>query len=444
MSAEETTTIVGVILPPRDIRVVVDKTANFVAKNGPAFELRIKNSAEGKTPKFSFLNPADPYHSYYKQKIKQLQEPEPELDHEDGSKEADLIKSSEVVVKTSTEAASSSSAILSAKPSFVSPLAKAAQVAPTEPPREIEFMCKQHQDISALDVDIIKLTAQYTAVNGRNFLADIASREQRNPQFDFLQPTSSFFGYFTSLVDQYTSIYSKFKDSQETLSDARNDQKRLHVLQRAVQRWTWNQNQKEAKTNETSLANIMVDWSKFSIVETISFEEVVSQVDTSSSVGDIYSSAVSSKAPIEQSVIQDDSCSDEDMDMDMDMDMEDDGEYEKESNFTVVDSYQPQLGATTSEKTTLLDPVSGRVIDASDVGEHMRVQLIDPRWRTEQQKFQDKQNETGYAEGDAITANLERFAKQRSDIFGKEKSDNSEVEGDSIGSNPAKRMKRES
>eukprot|EP00605_Chrysophyceae_sp_TOSAG23-4_P000748 GSChrysophyteH1.ASY1.ANO1.835.1 assembled CDS len=220
MSAEETTTIVGVILPPRDIRVVVDKTANFVAKNGPAFELRIKNSAEGKTPKFSFLNPADPYHSYYKQKIKQLQEPEPELDHEDGSKEADSTKSSEVVVKTSTEA-TSSSAILKA-------------------PREIEFMCKHQENISALDVDIIKLTAQYTAVNGRNFLADIASREQRNPQFDFLQPTSSFFGYFTSLVDQYTRIYSKFKDSQETLSDVRNDQKRLHVLQRAVQRWTWN------------------------------------------------------------------------------------------------------------------------------------------------------------------------------------------------------------
>ena len=57
--------------------------------------------------------------------------------------------------------------------------------------------------LSAMDSDIIKLTAQYTAVGGRQFLQGLAHREQRNPQFDFLKPTHALFGYFTSLVDSY-------------------------------------------------------------------------------------------------------------------------------------------------------------------------------------------------------------------------------------------------
>lgn len=53
---------------------------------------------------------------------------------------------------------------------------------------------------------IIKLTAQYTAASGRQFLAGLAQREQRNPMFDFLKPTHLLFSYFTALVDCYSKI----------------------------------------------------------------------------------------------------------------------------------------------------------------------------------------------------------------------------------------------
>ena len=53
---------------------------------------------------------------------------------------------------------------------------------------------------------MIKLTAQYTAASGRQFLAGLAQREQRNPQFDFLKPTHMLFSYFTALVDAYTKV----------------------------------------------------------------------------------------------------------------------------------------------------------------------------------------------------------------------------------------------
>ena len=66
--------VTGVIIPPPDIRAVVDKTAQFVARNGKSFEERILASSEGKTPKFSFMKISDPYHVYYEHKIREFEE----------------------------------------------------------------------------------------------------------------------------------------------------------------------------------------------------------------------------------------------------------------------------------------------------------------------------------------------------------------------------------
>jgi hypothetical protein len=62
--------VVGVIIPPPEIRAVVDKTAQFVAKHGKSFEQKILNSSEGKTAKFNFMKELDPYHAYYEMKIR--------------------------------------------------------------------------------------------------------------------------------------------------------------------------------------------------------------------------------------------------------------------------------------------------------------------------------------------------------------------------------------
>lgn len=54
--------------------------------------------------------------------------------------------------------------------------------------------------------DILKLTSQFVARNGRTFLTGLTAREQRNPQFEFLKPTHPLFGYFQQLVDSYAQI----------------------------------------------------------------------------------------------------------------------------------------------------------------------------------------------------------------------------------------------
>ena len=70
---EAPTRAVGIIQPPPDIRAIVDKTAQFVARNGPDFEKRILGS-EKNNQKFNFLLPTDPYNAYYQSKIAAFKE----------------------------------------------------------------------------------------------------------------------------------------------------------------------------------------------------------------------------------------------------------------------------------------------------------------------------------------------------------------------------------
>lgn len=54
----------GIIYPPPDLRAVVNKTAQFVAKNGVQFERRVMAAERGNL-KFAFLQLDNPYRAYY-------------------------------------------------------------------------------------------------------------------------------------------------------------------------------------------------------------------------------------------------------------------------------------------------------------------------------------------------------------------------------------------
>lgn len=98
---ESQTRAIGLIMPPHDIRMIIDKTADFVAKNGvpccsvraqecptincetsiltyiicsvgTAFEQKIL--AQPKNVKFNFLHTTDPYHKYYQYKITEVKD----------------------------------------------------------------------------------------------------------------------------------------------------------------------------------------------------------------------------------------------------------------------------------------------------------------------------------------------------------------------------------
>ncbi|KAJ3045277.1 hypothetical protein HDV00_011149 [Rhizophlyctis rosea] len=58
---------------PLELQERIEKTARFVARNGNAFESKIKQKNAGDS-KFAFLNPWNEHHAYYRAKVKEVQE----------------------------------------------------------------------------------------------------------------------------------------------------------------------------------------------------------------------------------------------------------------------------------------------------------------------------------------------------------------------------------
>ena len=193
-----------------------------------------------------------------------------------------------------------------------------------------------------------------------------------------------------------------------------------------------NNEDKEKKRIEKSLDEIgnvlltSIDWNEFSVVETITFavdellllgvrsqDEInssferneVKNNDRSSSVG-IQNGQGDGSIPAQPSsnVIFDD-----------DDDDDDDG-----LNVLNNANYIPRVASTsvTNLPNAMVDPISGRIIPVEQISDHMRIQLMDPKWIEQQKRFINKQHDTGFAEGISIADSLKSFARQRGDIFG--------------------------
>ena len=80
-------------------------------------------------------------------------------------------------------------------------------------------------NISLKQDDILKLTAQYVAINGEDFLIALTERKRNNPMFAFLKPSNSKFNYFTRMVDSYVKIIGfgpkAYKKLQNAVADRR-------------------------------------------------------------------------------------------------------------------------------------------------------------------------------------------------------------------------------
>ncbi|GAA6065223.1 splicing factor 3A subunit 1 [Tachysurus ichikawai] len=251
--------IVGIIYPPPEVRNIVDKTASFVARNGPEFEARIRQN-EINNPKFNFLNPSDPYHAYYRHKVNEFKE---------GKGQEPSAAVPKVMQQQSLQQAQQH------LPQKVQAQVIHETVVPKEPPPDFEFMADP-PSISAFDLDVVKLTAQFVARNGRQFLAQLMQKEQRNYQFDFLRPQHSLFNYFTKLVEQYTKILIPPKGLLQKLKREADNQR--EVLDQVKYRVEWAKYQERERKKEEEerekerVAYAQIDWHDFVVVETVDFQ----------------------------------------------------------------------------------------------------------------------------------------------------------------------------
>lgn len=459
--------IQGIIRPPPEIRAVADRTALYVAKNGRTFETRILNSSKGKTPKFAFLHVTSPFHAYYEERI-QFYENGGVDEKENDNTETTLETKDGDAPKAAAAVFAESKAKTTQKASAIDPIAKALLSQRTkisELRRLIEEAAKAQQEnhgneendkpaavvvtipppprfhfvqivapasLTVVQLETIQLTAQFAALSSSissssssnssskvNFLQALTVREWNNPAFSFCQPRHGHFAYFSALVDAYRHILDHCWSSKNNNADKQQQEdggcnvKAMaanvdHCLEVAAYRAEYQRDKEErARQEQDGPVVAKIDWHDFVVVETIDFpvDEVVAMLPPPPPPP-VETAATAISSTRADADAMEDSSDDE----------------EEEETIRVVPSYTPKVYGTShaaNQMETVIDPISGKSVAVKDMPEHLRIQLLDPKWAEERKKFQDKQKESNLVSGDMVASNLERFAQARGDRFGK-------------------------
>ncbi|KAK6353426.1 SF3a splicing factor complex subunit, variant 2 [Orbilia brochopaga] len=400
--------------------------------------MRIRDK-ERTNPKFSFLTPGDPYNPFY---VWRLEE---------------------------TRAGRSTAVAAGRTDGSAAPLTEPEAAAGPDPPPEFQFSARM-PTISAQDLDVLRLTALFVAKNGRQFMTTLSQREARNFQFDFLRPNHSFYQYFTRLVDQYTLIVNP-PDKDELMEQLkRNFEDKFHLIEDAKRRSEWVKHQEEEKKKQEEeedkekLAYAQIDWHDFVVVETIAFTEADdhAELPPPTSLSELQHASLEQKAlmslnsntlRIEEAM----PTGDEDEprnygaqpvegDGDMDVAMEADSDNEDEelvrirerreaqaraeaaraeakgsvAPMKIRNDYVPRAAAAAANRRgaaqTTICPNCKQDIPLDELEQHMRIELLDPRWKEQRARAEAKYSTTNLSTTD-VAANLKRLASQRSDLF---------------------------
>ncbi|KAK3237352.1 hypothetical protein CYMTET_52569 [Cymbomonas tetramitiformis] len=411
-SVKTHTKSVGIIHPPPDIRSIVDKTAQFVGRNGPEFEKRILAN-EKNNAKFNFLIPTDPYHPYYRFKVDEARQ-------EDGG-----IPDA----AAAAPAAPSPAAPAAAAAPVVAPVLKAL-----EAPEPEKYTVSIPDGLTPFEVDMIKLTAQFVARNGKSFLTGLTSREHSNPSFNFLKPTHSLFTFFTALADAYSKVLMPPKSTTDRI---RNPESKPQLLDRCLRRLEWERTQERAKQEAEDRAEkerdqmAMIDWHDFVVVETIEFDpDEDESLPGPMTPQDIVAAA--KREPVEEA--EEEEAAEEGMEMEMDeaeMEMVKEAEEAEEETPAPFEAPEPQMkivrnykraepgvGPEVDSTKYVVSPITGEQIPVDQMAEHMRISLIDPKYKEQKDAMLAKLRDSTVAGDDEITRNIVRLAKTRPDVFG--------------------------
>ncbi|KAF7170244.1 hypothetical protein CNMCM5623_002721 [Aspergillus felis] len=447
----------GVVLPPKDIRAIVEKTAGYVARNGFVFEERVREK-EKNNPKFSFLNPGDAYASFYQWRLNEIKE-------------------------------GRGTAVAAGRPG--EPTAAPEPEKPKGPDEPPEFHFSARMPImNAQDLEVVKLTALYVAKRGKSFMTALSQREARNFQFDFLRPQHSLYQFFTRLVDQYTILLRAEGIDESTSEKSRiaelenNVKNKFHIMERAKQRAEWvkyqeqQKQKKEEEEEQERIAYAQIDWHDFVVVETVLFTEADDQADLPppTSLNDLQSASLEQKAMMSLNPLRIEEAMPTDQEAQVYYNAYPPAQFEPVAQPAPpsVSPYPPQApvpqpypmaSAAAQEEeqrirermeareqaaaaqaaakahpgqqpmrirsdyvpraqarrlnpsgATALCPNCHQQIPVAELDQHMRIELLDPRWKEQRAKAESRTATTNLSTADVVN-NLKRLASQRSDVF---------------------------
>ncbi|KAI0062231.1 hypothetical protein BV25DRAFT_1825665 [Artomyces pyxidatus] len=438
----------GLILPPPEVKSIIDRTALFVARsaNPPQFEDKIRENRRT-DPAFSFLNPADPYHAYYRHRMDKVERGEIEEDAP-----ADKEGKGDAVAETQV------------------------QEDIGKPPAPPEFILEL-PNISAIDLDIMKLTALFTARRGRAFLNALSVREGRNYQFDFLKPTHSLFAYFNQLIEQYTRVLLPNPEMLDKLKERTQDGAKWKMLEEAKQHAKWEQKKREQEKKREDdqeaerIAFAEIDWHDYAIVQTIEFTAVdaASELPPPMSVQEVENMTLAQKrmaAMVMETTAEDveahrarqaaaeaeaatavgtagtaegdDAMMEESDDEDAGADerkKKDEEERQRELEraraiqassleaggpMRIRTDYVPKLGTKNKVAMTTCS-ICGQQVAVNELQEHMRIELLDPRWKSQRDALEARKAQASELQrGANVVSSLKNLARTRVDIFGAE------------------------
>ncbi|KAK4891035.1 SF3a splicing factor complex subunit [Elasticomyces elasticus] len=451
----------GVILPPKNVRDVVEKTAGYVARNGAQFEDKMKTQ-HNKDSKLAFLYPEDAYGPYYQWRLTEIRAGR--------GNQISAGRENEVVQKGGETGVSGKGKV---------------RVEPDKP-EDWRFSARM-PNISATDLEIVKLTALFAAKNGRNWITALSQREAGNYQFDFLRPQHSLYNFFSRLIDQYTELLlppSHPSTTARTTELEANVANRFRVLERARKRAEWvkfQEVQKEREVEETEMEKVayaQIDWHDFVVVETVVFDErdEGAELPAPTTKNDLMSASLEQKAAmsiapsrrIEEAMPTFDDYNQfygaqqpqqpqqqmppppqqpqyqptppqpqptwqpppgADDDLGRMAEVRADRERARAAqeaartapnaaNVRVRDGYVPR---TQARKGALpanhsICPNCQQPIHNDEIAQHMKIEMLDPQWR-EQSKINQHRSSTTNLSTQSVAENLKRLASQRSDVF---------------------------
>ncbi|MGH0139740.1 UNVERIFIED_CONTAM: hypothetical protein FKN15_028633 [Acipenser sinensis] len=385
-------TIVGIIYPPPEVRNIVDKTASFVARNGPEFEARIRQN-EINNPKFNFLNPNDPYHAYYRHKVNEF-------------KEGKALEPSAAVPKVMQQQA----------------LQNASQ---QQLPQKVLIPPKGLLQKMKREAENPREVLDQVLIPPKGLLQKM-KREAENPR---------------EVLDQvrYRVEWAKFQERERKKEEEEREKERVSYAQIdwhdfvVVETVDFQPNEQghfpPPTTPEELGARILIQerYEKFG-----ESEEVEMEVESE----DEDDEPEERREPPPTHLDQDTQL----QDMDEGSDDEEDSmkappppdnpmppplpptpdqviirkDYDPKAS-------KPQPPAPVSDEY-LISPITGEKIPASKMQEHMRIGLLDPRWLEQRDRsIRERQIEDEvYAPGLDIESSLKQLAERRTDIFGVE------------------------
>ncbi|KAI6780569.1 Pre-mRNA-splicing factor-like protein [Emericellopsis cladophorae] len=452
----------GVVLPPREIRNVLEKTAGYVARNGAVFEDRIRDK-EAQNPKFSFLNSADAYNAFYQWRLNEVR-------------------------------AGRGTAIAAGRANESSTPVPEKPQGPPKPP-DFQFSARMPR-INQKDLDVIRMTALFVAKNGRQWMTQLAQRETGNPQFAFLIPNHTFHNFFQHIVDQYTTLLRASglggeggKVQDERMAELeQNVADKFHVLNRAKQRAEYakhvetERRKKEEEEEEAKAEFARIDWGDFVVVETIDFTDADenTQLPPPTSLADLqYASledrnkaSISSNLRLEEAFPgEEDSMHNgypaaqqtptsygqqqpqqqpqagyapqmpapgawnnspqanpqqdeeerriqERMDAQARMHQAQSEARTGPGAMKIRENYVPRAAQKAAAKQTGMAtcPNCKQPIPIDELEAHMRIELLDPSWKEQKAKAESRYAHSHVSHAD-VANNLKRLASQRSDVF---------------------------